>query len=408
MRPVFLYLDPPLFGERRLHKRHWNHRLASVRIDSDVRPEVAAKLANFGIGTLEGAMNYRHAFHAGNIADVVKHAILARILTHLAEKSAAYRVIDTHAGAGLYDLHAAPAERTGEWRGGIGRLLQVDADGTVAADVRALLAPYLAAVAASNSPGELRRYPGSPLIALSLMRPDDRLVACELERGAAAALTANLRRDPRARAVAIDGWLALNAYLPPPERRGLVVIDPPFEDKEEFARLGEALVAALRKWATGTYLVWYPIKERAAPDRLASLLRRSASATGAKAGLTILRAEFAWSSPPAADGEAKPGGGVARNIGTGAAAKPGGKRGSKPASTPASTPASKPAPKPGAAPSGDDGAGISAGLGAAGLIIVNPPWRLADELARLLPALCALLVPARGGRTKLDWVVAER
>src|SRR5262249_26950004 len=138
-------------------------------------------------------MNYRHAFHAGNFADVLKHAVLARILVHLGDKAAAFRVIDTHAGAGLYDLSSEPATRTGEWRDGIGRLVDADLPG----DVRALLAPYLAAVSAANPGGGLHRYPGSPLIALGLMRPQDRLVACELEPGAATALAAQLRRDTR-------------------------------------------------------------------------------------------------------------------------------------------------------------------------------------------------------------------
>src|SRR6202035_5428702 len=114
-------------------------------------------------------MNYRHAFHAGNFADVFKHVVLARILVHLGEKAAAFRVIDTHAGAGLYDLSSEAATRTGEWRDGICRLVEAELPN----DIRALLAPYLAAVTAANGGGTLRRYPGSPLIALSLMRPQD-------------------------------------------------------------------------------------------------------------------------------------------------------------------------------------------------------------------------------------------
>ncbi len=216
-------------------------------------------------------MNYRHAFHAGNVADVVKHAALARILVHLGEKAQAFRVIDTHAGDGLYDLSSAAASRTGEWRDGIGRLIGA----ALAPDIQPLLAPYLAAVAALNRAGELRRYPGSPLIALSLMRPQDRLVACELEPRAAAALAANVRRDRRARAVAIDGFVALKAYLPPTERRGVVLIDPPYEEKGEFARLAEALAAAYRKWATGVFVLWHPITDRAGSDRLAASLHRS-------------------------------------------------------------------------------------------------------------------------------------
>ena len=284
-------------------------------------------------------MNYRHAFHAGNFADVLKHAVLARILTHLADKATAFRVIDTHAGAGLYDLAAEPATRTAEWRDGIGRLMAAD----LPVDIRALLAPYLAAVAAANPGGALRRYPGSPLIALDLMRPQDRLVACELEPGAAASLAANLRRDARARAVKIDGWVALNAYLPPKERRGVVLIDPPYEEKHEFARLADALGTARRKWATGIFLLWYPIKERAGPDRLAAALRRGATS---KLAAKVLRAEIEWS-------------------------------------------------------------GVAGRLSGAGLVVVNPPWRLADELARLLPTLRSVLGTA-GGRANVDWLTGER
>jgi 23S rRNA (adenine2030-N6)-methyltransferase len=212
-------------------------------------------------------------------------------------------------------------------------------------EVRALLAPYLAAVGGANPGGGLRRYPGSPLIALNLMRPQDRLVACELEPGAAKALAAHLRRDTRARAVEIDGWVALNAYVPPKERRGVVLIDPPYEEKHEFFRLAEALTAALRKWATGTFLLWYPIKERSGPDRLAAALRRSAAATVAP---KILRAELEWEL---------------------------------------------------------DAPG---GLGGSGLIIVNPPWRLAEEFELMLAHLLSVLGPAAPGRGNVDWLAGQR
>ena len=281
-------------------------------------------------------MNYRHAFHAGNFADVLKHATLARILVHLGEKASAFRVIDTHAGAGLYDLADATATRTGEWREGIGRLIAADLPN----DVRDLLAPYLAALAAVNRGNALNRYPGSPVIALSLMRPQDRLVACELEPGAAAALAANLRRDARARGVAIDGLVALNAYVPPKERRGVAVIDPAYEDKDEFARLVPAIAAAHRKWATGIFLLWYPIKDRVGPDLLASALRRSNMTK-------ILRVEL---ERPADSGR----------------------------------------------------------LAGAGLIVVNPPWRLAEEVGRIVEALRPVLAGASAGRARVDWLAGER
>ena len=217
-------------------------------------------------------MNYRHAFHAGGPADVVKHAVLARILVHLQSKPAAFRVVDTHAGAGLYDLRGPEAQRSPEWRDGIDRLLTSPING----EARALLAPYLDAVAALNSGGVLAAYPGSPVLARTLLRSQDRLIACEAEPQAAAALARNLGGDRRIKTIAIDGWVALKAYVPPPERRGLVLIDPPFEADDEFARLAQALEAAHRKWATGIFLVWYPLKGRPDADALARRLRRSA------------------------------------------------------------------------------------------------------------------------------------
>jgi 23S rRNA (adenine2030-N6)-methyltransferase len=232
-------------------------------------------------------MNYRHAFHAGSFADVLKHAVLVRILVHLRAKPAAFRVIDTHAGAGRYDLTGPEASRGGEWRDGIGRLLGA----AIGEEARALLAPYLDAVAACNGGGRLATYPGSPALVRALLRPQDRLIACELEPAAAAALARHLARDARCKAVAIDGWTALNAYVPPKERRGLLVVDPPFEQTSEFARLAQGLEAAYRKWPSGAYLLWYPIKERDGPDALARRLRRSGLAK-------ILRVELSVPVPP--------------------------------------------------------------------------------------------------------------
>ncbi len=201
-------------------------------------------------------MNYRHAFHAGNFADVVKHAVLARVVAQLREKQTAFRIIDTHAGAGVTDLTGPEASRTGEWRNGIGRLVAAELE----PPIRALLAPYLDAVAGYNPPGRLRAYPGSPLLAASWLRPQDRLIACEVVPQAARALTQALQTDRRAKVIPIDGWTALAAYLPPKERRGLVLIDPPFEAPGELDRLPEDLARAHRKWATGIYLLWYPVK----------------------------------------------------------------------------------------------------------------------------------------------------
>jgi 23S rRNA (adenine2030-N6)-methyltransferase len=237
-------------------------------------------------------MNYQHAFHAGNFADVHKHVVLTRILDYLRQKPAAFRVIDTHAGAGRYNLSGNEAARSGEWRDGIARLFDARrSKGVDSNAAQALLAPYLQAVAALNPDGRLRLYPGSPLIVTALLRRSDRLIACELEPRAAASLKAALRGDPRAKALTMDGWTALNANIPPKERRGLVVIDPPYEESADFLRLSEALAQAHRKWPSGVYLMWYPIKTREAPDALGRRLRRLEVRK-------ILRCELSLGPPP--------------------------------------------------------------------------------------------------------------
>jgi 23S rRNA (adenine2030-N6)-methyltransferase len=235
-------------------------------------------------------MNYRHAFHAGNFADVHKHSILVRVLLHLRAKPAAFRVIDTHAGSGRYDLFGSEATRSGEWHQGIERVWRAREAGAV----HDLIKPYLDVVAALNPGGELRTYPGSPLVAQSLLRAQDRLIACELEPGSARALAATLRGDQRAKALRIDGWTAAAAYVPPPERRGLVLIDPPFEEAADFTHLSNILAVAHRKWPTGIYLLWYPIKDREAPDALARRLRTLSVPNILRSELTI--------GPPRAEG----------------------------------------------------------------------------------------------------------
>lgn len=203
-------------------------------------------------------MNYRHAFHAGNFADVMKHALLSRILVYLTQKPAPVRFIDTHAGIGRYDLASEAAARSGEWRDGIGRLLVASHPPSVAA----LLAPYLDAVGASDAAGRPLTYPGSPAIAQHLLRASDRLVLCELHPADGEELRTEMGRDRRVTVRATDGYGGLKAALPPPERRGLVLIDPPFEERDEFERMTAALADALRRWATGVFVLWYPIKDR--------------------------------------------------------------------------------------------------------------------------------------------------
>ena len=240
-------------------------------------------------------MNYQHAFHAGNFADVHKHIVLTRILEYLRQKLAAFRVVDTHAGAGRYDLLGPQAARSSEWQDGIGRLFAIPRSGAAGTDsMPALIAPYLDVIAALNPSGKLRLYPGSPLIVRAFLRRQDRLIACELEPKAAASLKGALHGDVRGKALVIDGWVALFANIPPKERRGLVVIDPPYEESVEFTRLPDTLAQAHRKWPSGLYLAWYPIKTPEAPDALARRLRRLDIPK-------ILRCELSI-APPRADG----------------------------------------------------------------------------------------------------------
>jgi 23S rRNA (adenine2030-N6)-methyltransferase len=220
-------------------------------------------------------MNYRHSYHAGNFADVLKHATLALVIEHLKGKPGAFRVIDTHAGAGLYELDKGPAEKTGEWRQGIGRLVGPHADPLPDA-IQKLLAPYLAAVAAENTAGELDLYPGSPRLARTLIRPQDRLIANELHPEDGQLLKELFSRDSQAKVLHLDGWTALKALLPPKERRGVILVDPPFEEPGELERLKRGLREAAERFPTGIYLLWYPIKD---PKPIASF-HRSVAALG--------------------------------------------------------------------------------------------------------------------------------
>jgi len=216
-------------------------------------------------------VNYRHAYHAGNFADVLKHVVLSRLIEYLKRKDKAFRVIDTHAGSGLYDLGADEASRTAEWRDGIGRLI----DAQLPAPIAPLLRPYLDAVRAQNSRPELRYYPGSPLIARHLFRPQDRLSAIELHPQEAEQLNELFAGDFQVRVIELDGWLALGAHLPPKEKRGIVLVDPPFEKEGEFGRLVDGLVKAHRRWPTGVYALWYPIKDMAAVRRFREALSQT-------------------------------------------------------------------------------------------------------------------------------------
>jgi 23S rRNA (adenine2030-N6)-methyltransferase len=237
-------------------------------------------------------MNYRHAFHAGNQADVVKHAVLAYLLDRLGNKPAPFFVLDTHAGIGRYDLDDDPAQRTGEALRGIRRLLAVPPALPDSAK------PYMAQLSAANSgmplDGNLRIYPGSPALVRGMMRPGDRLVLAELHSEDVETLRRNFRHDDQVAIHHMDGWLALKAHLPPKERRGLVVIDPPFEAPDEYERMVAALALAHRRWTTGVYLLWYPIKDRAGVWRFHQMLED----TGIP---KMLAAELSWADDDRSD-----------------------------------------------------------------------------------------------------------
>lgn len=278
-------------------------------------------------------MNYRHAYHAGNHADVLKHAVLARLLEHMKKKDKAFRVIDAHAGVGVYDLGGIEAGKTGEWEGGIGKLAE-----PFAPDVEALLAPYRAVIAALNPDGALRHYPGSPELALRLMRSQDRLIANELHPQDAIALERQYLHDPRCDVTSMDAETCLKAKLPPPERRGLILVDPPYELKTEAEKTVRMLAHGLRRFLQGVFMVWYPMKSDATADTVLSGI--------AEIGLPgTLKVEMRVR-------EAFSGGGLAGS----------------------------------------------------GLVILNAPWKLDQELKLLVPALAARLGLGRWGQGEVSWL----
>jgi 23S rRNA (adenine2030-N6)-methyltransferase len=216
-------------------------------------------------------MNYRHGYHAGNFADVLKHLALCELLRLLTAKDKKLFVLDTHAGAGGYDLEGTQATRTRESDTGARQLAAAPKGGMPAVVVR-----YLAAIAAydrkfGKAGGSLRHYPGSPRLVRAALRPGDRFIACELHPQEALALKREFAGDRSVEVRQADGYRVLKALLPPVERRGLMLIDPPFEAADEFERLLRAIQQALRRFATGCYVLWYPIKDEA-PDALIAAL----------------------------------------------------------------------------------------------------------------------------------------
>lgn len=224
-------------------------------------------------------MNYRHAYHAGNFADIFKHVILMLLLQHLRTKDKPFSVIDTHAGIGLYDLTGETAQKTLEYRGGIGRLTAAPSLSPALARFRDLVGEIAGHV------GEPRLYPGSPHIIRRLLREPDRLQLVELHPEDVRTLRAGFAHDRQTAVHHMDAYQALKALLPPTPRRGLVLIDPPFEQTDEFDHLVDGVREAYRRWPTGMYAIWYPLKARAPVDRF----HRKLAATGIR---RILNAEL--------------------------------------------------------------------------------------------------------------------
>ena len=273
----------------------------------------------------------------------MKHAALTRVLAYLGKKDAPYRVLDTHAGAGLYDLDGINARKTGEADAGIEAVLAAQDAGTLPAPAAALLAPYLDCVRSLRAGGR-KLYPGSPALALALARPQDRFLFCELHKEERAKLEKRVAEAPgaegRVKVLAQDGWQALAAHLPPRERRGVVLVDPPFEEPGEFQRMVAGLEAAHRRFATGIFMLWYPIKDLRAVD---AFRRDVASLKLPK----TLRVELDFAQVRALDT-----------------------------------------------------------LSGSGLIIVNPPFTLADEMKTVLNALAPLLARDGAGRVRVSWLTA--
>jgi 23S rRNA (adenine2030-N6)-methyltransferase len=292
-------------------------------------------------------MNYRHAFHAGNFADLLKHAVLALCLEHLKKKSKPFRFIDTHAGIGAYDLSSDEARRSPEWADGIARLLAA----APPPEIVRILSPLLDTVKAMNAgpPGtNLSAYPGSPELAARLMRETDRMTLCELHTQDSRTLDQRYARDARVKVEMRDGYRALPALLPPREKRGLILVDPPFEHRDEMAHMAEAALNALNKWQDGIYIFWRPLKDLWAAERFdvgfAEWLIEDKGFVPEK----ILRADL-WVSDLGGEGK----------------------------------------------------------LAGAGLVIINPPYTLEDDLKTLLPWLCDLLARDDDAGWRLDGAIAE-
>ena len=279
-------------------------------------------------------LSYRHSFHAGNHADVLKHIVQTLIIESLKEKEKPFLYLDTHAGAGRYQLTNAHATRTGEYLEGIARLWQQE-------EVPELILPYLEAVGSLNTSDELRYYPGSPLLAAKLLREQDLLMLTEFHPTDFPLLRTEFSRDKRVRVCREDGFGQLKSKLPPASRRGFALIDPPYELKQDYSAVVKGIVEGYKRFATGTYAIWYPVVHRQQIKRMLKELE----ATGIR---KILQIELAVK------------------------------------------------------PDSDQ-----LGMTASGMIVINPPWKLASQMASILPWLHKTLVPEGTGHTLVEWVVPE-
>lgn len=279
-------------------------------------------------------LSYRHGFHAGNAPDVFKHVVLAELIAALQRKDGGFCYLDTHAGAGRYDLGSAMAKKNAEFRDGIGRIWD-------SAEVPEAIRRYLDAVRAVNDGDELRWYPGSPSLVRQRLRPQDRMVLCELHTTEIEVLRDLFAGDRQVGVHHLDGYQGLRAFLPPRERRGLVLCDPAFELKGERERVVEAIRAAWLRWATGIYAIWHPIQDRKATERF----YRGFLEAGIR---KVLRLELCTAD-----------------------------------------------------------AGVDRKLLGSGLLIINPPWPLDEQLASVLPWLWSVLSPERRGQWLIDWLSPE-
>lgn len=277
---------------------------------------------------------YRHLFHAGNFADVFKHALLVRLLIALGKKDTPYCYLDTHAGMGRYDLTHPWAQKAREHENGIGRIWR-------RADIPGTLAPYLEVVLRENPDGRLRFYPGSPLIARRLVRPVDRIVLTELNRTEHAELKALFAGDRQVAVHLLDGYQGLKAFLPPKERRGLVLIDSSFDRSQEFRRITRALAGAHQRWPTGVYAIWYPLMEAGAMRAFARGVQTTGIRRILRLELLVQKREFDVTMP------------------------------------------------------------------GCGMLIVNPPWKFAEEARPLLDWIWRALSVDGAGGVAIDWLVPE-